>query len=102
MKNSWKECEQNIEKIQKEIFLIKSEVLLFQHYAELAREAGKVLERDPRLIQFFKPGPFNREQPGAAIKSTEKRNIEEILYIATQSSRDTRRSYKRIYYQVFE
>ena len=66
----------------------------------MAEVAGKVLNRDPRLIQFFKPGPFNRDQAGAPIKSTEKRNIEEILYVATQSARDTRRSTKTIYYQV--
>ena len=72
----------------------------FQSYKELAAEAGAVLNRDPRLIQFFKQGPFNRDQPGQPIKSTETRNIEEILYVASQSARDTRRPTKRIYYQV--
>ena len=74
---------------------------MFQTYTELAECAGRVLDRDPRLIQFFKQGPFSRDQPGQPIKSSEQRNIEEILYVASQSARDTRRPTKRIYYQVY-
>ena len=64
----------------------------------MATEAAKVLDRDPRLIQFFKCSAFNREQASHPIKSSETRNIEEIIYIQ-QNNRD-RRIRKKIFYQV--
>jgi len=69
-----------------------------QHYKELAEEAGRVLNRDPRLIQFFKSTQFTRDQAGAPIRSTETKNIEEMIFIP-QNSRDTRRIRKKIFYQ---
>ena len=73
--------------------------IIFQHYKELAEEAGRVLNRDPRLIQFFKSTQFTRDQAGAPIRSTETKNIEEMIFIP-QNSRDTRRIRKKIFYQV--
>ena len=58
-----------------------------------------MLNRDPRLIQFFKSTQFTRDQAGAPIRSTETKNIEEMIFIP-QNSRDTRRIRKKIFYQV--
>jgi len=60
-----------------------------------------VLNRDPRLIQFFKSTQFTRDQAGAPIRSTETKNIEEMIFIP-QNSRDTRRIRKKIFYQKID
>ena len=64
----------------------------------MAEQAGRVIDRAPNRIQFFKAAPFNRDATGPAIKSTETKNIEEIIYIP-QSNRD-RRTRKKIFYKV--
>lgn len=65
----------------------------------MAKEVGKVLDRDPERLQFFKLAPYNRDSPGAPVKSTETRIIEEIIH-AAPNNRDNRRQRKKMYYQV--
>ena len=66
----------------------------------MAEEVGKVLNRDPEKIQFFKTAPYNRDGvPGQPVKSTEPRMIEEIIYMPP-NNRDNRRQRKKMYYQV--
>ena len=65
----------------------------------MAQEVGKVLNRDPERLQFFKIAPYNRDGPGQPVKSTETKIIEEIIYLPT-NNRDNRRQRKKMYYQV--
>lgn len=65
----------------------------------MAQEVGKVLNRDPERLQFFKSTPYNRDGPGQPVKSTEARIIEEIIYMPS-NNRDNRRQRKKMYYQV--
>ena len=65
----------------------------------MAKEVGKVLDQDPERLQFFKLAPYNRDSPGAPVKSTETRIIEEIIH-AAPNNRDNRRQRKKMYYQV--
>ena len=47
----------------------------------MAQEVGRVLNRDPERLQFFKATPYRGDGPGQPVKSTESRIIEEIIYI---------------------
>ena len=65
----------------------------------MAQEVGRVLNRDPERLQFFKATPYRGDGPGQPVKSTESRIIEEIIYMPN-NNRDNRRQRKKMYYQV--
>lgn len=81
-----------------------------ENYQYMAAEVGKILERDPKRIQFFKVPPYTREGVGQAVKSTEKRTIEEIIYLPNnkrymmymQVERESRKNRKKMFYQLID
>lgn len=79
-----------------------------ENYQYMASEVSKVLRRDPKKIQFFKVPPYARDGIGQAVKSTEKRTIEEIIYLPNnkrfmmymQGERESKKNRKKMFYQL--
>ncbi|CAG5095731.1 Oidioi.mRNA.OKI2018_I69.XSR.g14310.t1.cds [Oikopleura dioica] len=79
-----------------------------ENYQHMASEVARVLNRDPKRIQFFKVPPYARDGIGQVVKSTEKRTIEDIIYLPNnkrfmmymQGERESKKNRKKMFYQL--